>query len=174
MDRVCQVPARDWIPCCFVGMLTPISIPKNNEVVGVRADDWDQLLMIRFDNSRPRHSQRFVVGLEYNISVTTVFLSHLVEESLGFVDMILSVVIMPIDDDVDTLRDGCVDHQLYLCLLSPWVLQVTRILMNAQHGTEQRALPVINQPIDDCLCIIFPLPLRPEEGHASQLNSIAM
>jgi len=174
MDRVRQVRARDWIQCCFVGMLTPVSIPQNDEVVGVCADDWDQLLVERFDNTGPGHSQRFVVGLEDNVVVTAIFLSHLIKEGLGFVDMILGVVIVPIDEDVDALRDGRVDDQLYLRLLSPWILQVAGTLVNAQHGTHQRALPVVNQPIDYRLCIILPLPLRPEEGHASQLYNIAM
>jgi len=147
MDRVRQVRACDWIPCCFIGMLAPISIPQNNEVVGVCADDWDQLLVERFDDTRPRHSQRFVVGLEYHMIVTAIFLSHFVKEGLGFVDMIFGVVIMPIDDDINALRDGCVDDQLYLRFFSAWILQVTGTLMNAEDGTHQRALPIINQPI---------------------------
>jgi len=174
MDSVRQIRARDWIPCCFIGILAPISIPQNDEVVGVSADDWDQLLVVRFDNSGPRHTQRFVVGLEHNVIVTTIFPGHLVKESRGLTDMILGVVIVPIDDHVDALIDGRSDDQLYLRLLSLWILQVPRTLVNAQYGTHQRALPVINQPIDYSVRVILSLPLRPEEGHASQLYSIAM
>jgi len=163
MDRVRQIRARDWIPCCFIRMLAPISIPQNDEVVGVSADDWDQLLVVRFDNSGPRHTQRLVVGLEYNVIATAIFPGHLVEESRGFTDMILGVVIVPIDDDVDALVDGRSDDQLYLRLLSLWILQIPGTLVNAQHSTHQLALPVINQPIDYSLCIILSLPLRPEE-----------
>merc|ERR1719221_706088 len=174
MDRVRQVRARDRIPRCFVRMLTPISVSQDDDVLAVRTNHWDQLLVERFDNSRPRHSQRFVVSLEQNIRVIAIFPSHLVKESLGFVDMPLGVMIVPIDDDVDALRDGRVDDQLNLRLLSPWILQVTRTLVNAQHSTNQRAFPVINQPIDYSRCIILSLPLRPEEGHALQLYSIAI
>merc|ERR1740129_1995967 len=137
-------------------------------------DDWDQLLVVRFDDSRPRHSQRLIVSLEEHMRVTAIFLSHLGEESLGFIDVPLGVVVVPINEDVDALRDGRVDDQLNLSLLSPWILQVTGTLMNAQNGTEQRALPVINHPIDHSLCVVLPMPLRPEEGHAFQLYRIAM
>ena len=51
--------------------------------------------------------------------------------------MSFSVVVVPIDEDVDVLRDGSVDDQLHLPLLSPWVLQVTGTLMNARNGKEQ-------------------------------------
>jgi len=111
-------------------MLTPISVTQNNDVVGILPDDWDQLLVVRFDDSRPRHGKWFVVGLEQNMRVIAIFLSHLGEEPLGLVDMPLGVVVVPIDEDIDALRDGRVDDQLNLPLLSPWILQVTRTLMN--------------------------------------------
>jgi len=101
--------------------------------------------------------------------VTAIFLSHLGEESLGFIDMPLGVVVVPINEDIDALRDGRVNDQLNLSLLSPWILQVTGTLMNAQNSSNQRALPVIDQPIDHSLCVVLPLPLGPEEGHAMQL-----
>merc|ERR1719195_1525659 len=174
MDRVRQIRAGDWIPSCLVWMLTPISVAQNDDVVRVLTDDWDQLLVVRFDDSRPRHGKWFVVGLEQNMRVVAIFRSHLGEEPLGFIDMPLGLVIVPIDEDVDALRDGRVDDQLDLPLLSPWILQITGTLMNAQNGTKQRALPIINHPIDHSLRVVLPLPLRPEEGHALQLYRIAM
>jgi len=140
-------------------MLTPISVTQDNDVVGILTDDWDQLLVVRLDDSRPRYSKWFIVGLEQYMRVIAIFRSHLCEESLGFIDMPLGVMVVPIDEDVDTFRDGCVDDQLHLRLLSPWILQVTRTLVDAQHSTDQRALPVINHPIDHSLCVVLSLPL---------------
>ena len=59
----------------------------------------------------PRVVYRFVVEFVQHIGVLAILLCHSAKEGLGFFGVHL--VRMPVDDDVCSVLDGCIDHSGY-------------------------------------------------------------
>merc|ERR1711972_458453 len=116
VDRVSQVHTIHPVSGCLIHLLRPRSCSQDDDVLCVPTNFRDDLLMVPLDGG-PWDLQGLIVCLIHDIRVVCIPPSHLVEESLGLVHVFLSMVVMPIDDDIDARCDGCIHTSDYLVLL---------------------------------------------------------
>merc|ERR1719195_1797661 len=139
VDRVGQIYTRHPVSGCLVNLLGPGSGPQDDDVLRVRADDRDDLLVVPLDGG-PWDLQWLVVSFIEDIGVTGISLGHLIEKTLSLVCVLLSMMIMPVDDDVDARGDGCIDTSNHLILLVG-VFHVASLV--SSHGqANHSALPI--------------------------------
>jgi len=172
VNSIRKIHARDGVAGCNVHFLRPGPGSKNDDILGVRADYWDDLFMIVLD-CRPRNLQRLVVGFIHDIRTVAVPRGHLIEEASGLVNMILSGVIVPIDDHIDTGGDCSIDAcDDFVFLIR--VLDVATLVVCTHGKPHDCAFPIFGQPADDIGIPIFAHPLGPEHRHSSQEHRGAM
>jgi hypothetical protein len=103
----------------------------------------------------------------------------LAKEALGRVRMQGRVVVVPVDDDVDAVRDGRIDDGAQQRDVGVGCIQVGGVLgivfggLDAQWGAHDRDLPVGHQPVDDFAVPVLAHPLAPKQAHASKLQRLA-
>jgi hypothetical protein len=113
----------------------------------VLADNRDDLLMIRLDLACPVVLLRLIPRFVQDIVNAAILRCHLVEEAPRLVNMIVSMMVVPVDDRINPCIDGCINnfhHSAFLCVC---VLQVTPMFHS--HGCPHHSdLPILHQPVD--------------------------
>mmetsp|Transcript_48857 Transcript_48857/g.139894 ORF Transcript_48857/g.139894 Transcript_48857/m.139894 type:complete len:217 (+) Transcript_48857:1465-2115(+) len=169
MERVCQVLTSHWVLGSFVHLLGPQPGAKDNKVVAVLADHPGKLLMVGLDHCGPVLSHRLVEDFEEDVVVLAICRRHLVEKGAGLRKVLLSVVVMPVDDDIHAGSNRSFYDCANTSLLNGWILQVP-IMLNCHGGTDECGIPVISQPVHGVACPELRHPLGPKERHAPQAN----
>jgi len=129
--------------------------------------------VIGLDDVCPTHLHRLVESLEDHVGNLPIFLSHLSKEALRLIYVIEGSMVMPIDDHVNPLGDGSVNNCNHLRLFVGRLLQVASML-DCHRCADECALPIVDQEINSIRIPELRLPLGPEKGHASKLDSLAM
>jgi hypothetical protein len=81
--------------------------------------------MVRLDNTRPSHVQWFIVGFKEHVRISAIFLRDLAKESRRLLQVIFSMMVMPIDDDVDASCNARIYNCFDLIHLLGRIEQVT-------------------------------------------------
>jgi hypothetical protein len=129
--------------------------------------------VVWLDDTCPTLSDRLVEGFEQNIGVASILCCNLSEESISLRSVLFCMVVMPINDDIDTNLNGGFHNGEEFRLLHRRILQVS-IQLYTQGSSHNRDMPIITQPANDIGCPIGPLPLRPKERHAPQAGWLSM
>mmetsp|Transcript_58471 Transcript_58471/g.176713 ORF Transcript_58471/g.176713 Transcript_58471/m.176713 type:complete len:366 (-) Transcript_58471:434-1531(-) len=146
MDCVRQVLAGHRVAGGLVDVLGPRARAENDEIVRVLADLVDERLMVRLDHAAPRLPHRLVEDLEEHVWVAAILRRRPPEEGSGLLEVLLGIVVVPIDYHVDARGDGSVHHGLHASPLSRGVRQVAAMLDG--HGSpHKRGVPVVFEPL---------------------------
>ena len=114
----------DFVSDCCLRVLIPLGGSHENQVVGIFADDWNDLVGVGF-NVAPRNIFGFVEQFENDVVVFAVGLSHFFEEILGSIRLLCGFMRMPVDNHVNVVLDGGFDDRFHELLLVGWVDCIT-------------------------------------------------
>ena len=106
----------NFVSNCNLRVLVPLGSAHQNQVVRVFANNRYNLVSIGLD-SAPFNVGGFIVDFENNVFILTVCLRHLLEEALGFICLLVSLMRMPVDNHIDVVLDGRFDNGLQHVLL---------------------------------------------------------
>mmetsp|Transcript_80159 Transcript_80159/g.235788 ORF Transcript_80159/g.235788 Transcript_80159/m.235788 type:complete len:222 (-) Transcript_80159:83-748(-) len=125
--------------------------------------------MVRLDAGVPLLFHRLIEDLEENVWELAVFDRHVPEEGLGLLNVLVSIVVVPVDDDVEALNNGSVHDCLQPRALGLWVLQVSAIL-NGHGRPHESYVPVRPQPAHSVVVPELGHPVGPEHGHPVKMH----
>jgi len=151
---VCEVGADNRIEGGLIDILRPCLGAKNDEVIAMLPNHRYELLMIRLDDASPTLMLWLVERLEDDICCLTIKCCHIAEKHLGFWNVLFCIVIVPINDYIDTKLDSSVNHRLNTCCLHIRILQKATHLH--PHGyADQAHRPIFLQPIHSLAIVVL-------------------
>jgi hypothetical protein len=120
--------------------------------------------VVWFDYVLPALVDGLIEGLEKNIRKRTIVLRHLLEEGLGFRDVPIRIVIVPIHDNIEAQLDGSIDDRADTAHLGGGIREVATVFN--PHGDPHKAhVPILLHPTNRITVVVLGsfAPLRPEK-----------
>ena len=117
--------------------------------------------MVWLDNRAPVMSiQRLIPKLVNYVRVIAVSFCHLLEERLGLLDVFVCIVVVPVDNDIYSVIDSCLDDCFDFLFFFFGICKVS-VGIDCHRGPNDGAVPVIPKPFDDIGVIVLAFPLAP-------------
>ena len=138
MESVSDVLIIYGIGYRFVGILVPIAVSYNDEVVRILSDYCDNRIRISFD-CIPILRCRFIEYFENDIVEIAIFRSHCLEETLCVFHIVGGFVGMVIDNHVNVVVDGRLNDVVHQSLVFADVRKIiagSPILVDTHRGAD--------------------------------------
>jgi len=154
-----NVAARHWILSCLVNVLRPLCAAEDRNVLCILPDLRHNLGMVGLERCRPAYPWcRLIESLEEHIWECSVLFGHLCKEGLGLWDMMLSMMVVPINDDINAGFDSGIHNCHNFGLLDDGVFEVPT--PPHSHGCSKHTdPPVAAKPMHCGTVPILPHPL---------------
>ena len=139
---------------CVVGMLVPVRITYEHQVVRILTNRFDDRFRVSLDSS-PRLGSRFIENFENHVVIAAPLLSHVAEEGLCVVDIVASLMAMIVDNHVDIVVNSRLNHGVHQTLVLVHVAKVvpaTPILIHTHGCADNLDILLFYQAIHNAGC----------------------
>ena len=164
--------AGDRISSSLVHSLGPFRCSHNNQIIRVNVTDRrNNRKGIGLDSIAPGDIQWFVVEFIDHIIIFSVKGCHFLEKIDCFINMVFSMVGMPVNNYVDPHINRSVHNGYYTILIHRFIIQVSTWVFHAHGSPDDGCIPVFLEPGNHFRCIIAfsaPVVVAPEKTVSSK------
>src|SRR5690606_450339 len=156
MERIGNVVvACNGICCGNIDILAPAGASDDDEVRWVVfADFFNNRQGVGFDG-RPGLLLGLIPYFVDDIRRTSIKTCHICKEGLGLYNVFVCMMIMPVNDYINTSFYSTGGQLLPHCSLLVRLLQVSSIRLNGHGQPDKGNVEIIYQPVDDIVVVVF-------------------